>query len=163
MVDGDTAQKQGKSRSYSRQAEKETEAKKTIYLLLCNRFLICLPQLLNHPRIVSQILLASNQDDRQACAEVHHLGDPLWGRSGGWQPDWAVGYSRVMARDKETGLSFANRREQMAPERSFTSVTAHKHDDTPKMTRGRQEKGAKGPSGSGVYGSPSCPRWQTKW
>jgi hypothetical protein len=46
-------------------------------LLGRNRLLASLPQLLNSLLVVTQILLASNEDDRQTLAEVQNLGDPL--------------------------------------------------------------------------------------
>ena len=47
------------------------------YLLRCHWPLVRLPQLINHPRIASEILLAGDQDYREAGAEVHNLRDPL--------------------------------------------------------------------------------------
>jgi hypothetical protein len=46
-------------------------------LLGRNRLLASLPQLLNGLLVVTQILLTSNEDDRQTLAEVQNLGDPL--------------------------------------------------------------------------------------
>jgi hypothetical protein len=48
------------------------------YLLGRNRLLASLPQLLNGLLVVTQILLASDEDDRQTLAEVQNLGDPLY-------------------------------------------------------------------------------------
>jgi len=39
--------------------------------------LVRLPQLIDHPRIASEILFAGDQDYRKARAEVHNLRDPL--------------------------------------------------------------------------------------
>ena len=51
------------------------------YLFRGNGLLRCLVQLLNSLLVVSQILLAADEDDREARAEVHDLGDPLHMRS----------------------------------------------------------------------------------
>lgn len=47
------------------------------YLFRGNGLLRCLVQLLNGLLIVSQILLAADEDDGQAGAEVQDLGNPL--------------------------------------------------------------------------------------
>jgi hypothetical protein len=47
------------------------------YLLRSDWLLRSLVQLLNRLLVVSQILLAANQDDRQTLAEVKDLRDPL--------------------------------------------------------------------------------------
>ena len=47
------------------------------YLLRGDGLLRCLVQLLNGLLVVSQILLAANEDDGQAGAEVQDLGNPL--------------------------------------------------------------------------------------
>lgn len=47
------------------------------YLLRGDRLLRGLVQLLNGLGVVAEILLASNQDDGKALAEVKNLGDPL--------------------------------------------------------------------------------------
>jgi hypothetical protein len=47
------------------------------YLLRSNRLLGGLVQLLNGLLVEAQILLATNEDDGQALAEVQNLGDPL--------------------------------------------------------------------------------------
>jgi hypothetical protein len=47
------------------------------YLFRGNGLLRCLVQLLNGLLVVSQILLAADEDDGQAGAEVQDLGDPL--------------------------------------------------------------------------------------
>jgi hypothetical protein len=47
------------------------------YLFRRNRLLAGLAQLLDGLLIVSEILLAADQNDRQALAEVKDLGDPL--------------------------------------------------------------------------------------
>ena len=47
------------------------------YLFRGNGLLRCLVQLLNGLLVVSQILLAANEDDGQAGAEVQDLGNPL--------------------------------------------------------------------------------------
>jgi hypothetical protein len=46
-------------------------------LLRRDGLLASLPQLLDGLLVVSEILLASDEDDRQALAEVKNLGDPL--------------------------------------------------------------------------------------
>jgi hypothetical protein len=46
-------------------------------LLGRNRLLGSLVQLLNRLLVEAQILLAANEDDGQALAEVQNLGDPL--------------------------------------------------------------------------------------
>lgn len=46
-------------------------------LLWGYRLLGSLVQLLNRLLVEAQILLAADQDDGQALAEVQHLGDPL--------------------------------------------------------------------------------------
>lgn len=47
------------------------------YLLGRNGLLAGLAKLLNGLVVVSKILLATNQDDRETLAEVQNLGDPL--------------------------------------------------------------------------------------
>lgn len=47
------------------------------YLFRGNGLLRCLVQLLNGLLVVSQILLAADEDDGQAGAEVQDLGNPL--------------------------------------------------------------------------------------
>lgn len=47
------------------------------YLLRSHRPLVRLPQLVGHPRITSEILLAGDEDYREARAEMHNLRDPL--------------------------------------------------------------------------------------
>ena len=47
------------------------------YLFRGNGLLRCLVQLLNSLLVVSQILLAADEDDGQAGAEVQDLGNPL--------------------------------------------------------------------------------------
>ena len=47
------------------------------YLFRGNGLLRCLVQLLNSLLVVSQILLAADEDDGQALAEVQDLGNPL--------------------------------------------------------------------------------------
>jgi hypothetical protein len=47
------------------------------YLFRGNGLLRCLVQLLNGLLVVSQILLAADEDDGQARAEVQDLGNPL--------------------------------------------------------------------------------------
>jgi hypothetical protein len=47
------------------------------YLLWGNRFLGGLVQFLNGLRVVPEILLASNEDDRKALAEMENFRDPL--------------------------------------------------------------------------------------
>lgn len=48
------------------------------YLFRGNGLLGGLVQLFNSLLVVSQILLATDEDDGQAGAEVQDLGDPLW-------------------------------------------------------------------------------------
>ena len=50
------------------------------YLLRSHRPLVRLPQLIDHPWIASEILLAGDQDYRKTRAEVHNLRDPLHNR-----------------------------------------------------------------------------------
>jgi hypothetical protein len=52
-------------------------ANKYTNLLRGHRTLVGLPELLDCLRVTSQVLLATNQDDGQAGAKVHDLGDPL--------------------------------------------------------------------------------------
>lgn len=47
------------------------------YLLGRDGLLARLSQLLNDLLVVSQVLLATDQDDGKALAEVKNLGDPL--------------------------------------------------------------------------------------
>ena len=47
-------------------------------LLGCDGLLRRLVQLLNRLLVKAQVLLASNEDDGKALAEVEDLGDPLW-------------------------------------------------------------------------------------
>lgn len=49
------------------------------YLLGRDRLLAGLAELLNGLVVVSQILLATNQDDGEALTEVKNLRDPLYG------------------------------------------------------------------------------------
>jgi hypothetical protein len=51
--------------------------RRSSYLLGRNELLAGLAQLLDGLGVVSQILLASDQNDGQALAEVKNLGDPL--------------------------------------------------------------------------------------
>lgn len=53
------------------------ELVRTTHLFRRHRALAGLPKLLNHTGVTSEVLLASNENDGQASAEVHHLGDPL--------------------------------------------------------------------------------------
>ena len=46
-------------------------------LLRGDRPLVGLPELLNHSGVPPEILLASDEDDGKALAEVHDLGNPL--------------------------------------------------------------------------------------
>ena len=39
--------------------------------------LACFPELLDHSRLPSKILLAADEDDGQAGTEVHYFRDPL--------------------------------------------------------------------------------------
>jgi hypothetical protein len=48
------------------------------YLFRRDGLLTRLPELLNRLGVVSQILLASNKDNREALAEVKNFGDPLF-------------------------------------------------------------------------------------
>lgn len=43
-----------------------------------NRFLVCFMELFHGSLIVAEILLAPDENDRQALAEVENLGDPLF-------------------------------------------------------------------------------------
>lgn len=45
--------------------------------------LICLAELLDDAGVAPEILLAADEDDREARAEVHDLGDPLWAKAAG--------------------------------------------------------------------------------
>ena len=47
------------------------------YLFRSNGLLRCLVQLLDSLLVVSQVHLAADEDDGQARAEVHDLGEPL--------------------------------------------------------------------------------------
>ena len=47
------------------------------YLFRGNGLLRCLVQLLNGLLVVSQILLASDENNRKSLAEVKHFGNPL--------------------------------------------------------------------------------------
>lgn len=47
------------------------------YLLRSHWSLVRLPQLLNHPGITSEILLAGDQDNGKTGAKMHNLRDPL--------------------------------------------------------------------------------------
>ena len=47
------------------------------YLLRGHRLLRSLVQLLNSFLVISQILLAADEDDGQALAEMQDFGDPL--------------------------------------------------------------------------------------
>lgn len=51
------------------------------YLLGSNRLLACLVEFLDGLLVVTEILLATNENDGQALAEVHDLGDPLMEKS----------------------------------------------------------------------------------
>jgi hypothetical protein len=48
-----------------------------MHLLGCDRTLICLAELVDGFVVTSEILLATDQDDGQAGAEVHDFRDPL--------------------------------------------------------------------------------------
>lgn len=70
------------------------------YLLGRDGLLAGLAELLNDPRVVTQILLAADEDDREALAEVQNFRDPLQAaghvsafRLGG---DWGDGIERVL-------------------------------------------------------------------
>ena len=47
------------------------------HLLGCDRLLGCLCQLFDRLRIMSQIVLAANENDGKSLAEMKDLGDPL--------------------------------------------------------------------------------------
>ena len=57
--------------------------RKVTYLLRSNRPLVGLPELLNHSGVAPEILLAADEDDGETGAEVHDLGNPLWGKTHG--------------------------------------------------------------------------------
>jgi hypothetical protein len=60
-------------------AGSEAEAQGYVsYLLGSNGLLACLMELLNGLLVVTQILLATNEDDGQAAAEMQDFGNPLW-------------------------------------------------------------------------------------
>ena len=48
------------------------------YLLRCNWFLRCFGQLFDGLLVVSKVVLATDENDWEALAEVKHFGDPLW-------------------------------------------------------------------------------------
>lgn len=50
------------------------------YLLRSDRLLRGLVQLLDGLLVVAQILLAADEDNGEALAEMKDLGDPLWPR-----------------------------------------------------------------------------------
>lgn len=60
-----------------RRRKRLRSAESGTYLLGGDRSLTCLPKLLNDTRVTSEILLASNENDRQTSAEVHDFGNPL--------------------------------------------------------------------------------------
>lgn len=56
---------------------KETQGMRPTHLLPADRFLTPLRQILDGPRIVPQIHLATDQKDGNLLTEVEDLGDPL--------------------------------------------------------------------------------------
>jgi hypothetical protein len=61
-------------------SDRSSKAMPLSYLFRSNRSLVGPPKFFNDPRVTSNVLLATNEDDGETAAEVLDLGNPLEAR-----------------------------------------------------------------------------------